>query len=257
VCKRWPGAVRAPERRRPFNCASSTTPPHYELHNPPKWGPECNRGTGLTQTIRNDIHTRAWRSAIRVPMTHNHLHAYLQWPRYQVAWTLNVDNGTLTAQRYVSEVFDVDVLVQRAQTFVLIDDNQNELCQITELDWPMRILRILRNQTCVGMQGLQTLSQLNISGTCLREQFQSTTVQELRHALLEEWVGIPQDDIRWLISSMKRQWQAVFNTNGHYTRYWSHLNVVWPFLRLISALSPMPKNLKSHHPDSTIVTLQW
>ncbi|KAH3888597.1 hypothetical protein DPMN_012635 [Dreissena polymorpha] len=45
------------------------------------------------------------------------------------------------------------------------------------------------------------------------------TIQDLRQALLEEWVRCPQDSIRGLISSMRRRCQSVINANGNHTRY--------------------------------------
>ena len=43
------------------------------------------------------------------------------------------------------------------------------------------------------------------------------TLQELSQALIEEWDGIPQRDLRRLVRSMPRRCQAVINAHGGHT----------------------------------------
>nr|CAH7736103.1 unnamed protein product [Callosobruchus chinensis] len=45
------------------------------------------------------------------------------------------------------------------------------------------------------------------------------TINELQHALLNEWVLIPQEDIRHLILGMPRVMQAIIRTRGGNTRH--------------------------------------
>nr|CAH7723693.1 unnamed protein product [Callosobruchus chinensis] len=44
-------------------------------------------------------------------------------------------------------------------------------------------------------------------------------LNELQHALLEEWDLIPQDDICHLILGMPRRMQAITRARGGHTRY--------------------------------------
>nr|CAH7736102.1 unnamed protein product [Callosobruchus chinensis] len=44
-------------------------------------------------------------------------------------------------------------------------------------------------------------------------------IHELQHALLNEWVLIPQEDIRHLILGMPRVMQAIIRTRGGNTRH--------------------------------------
>nr|CAH7746902.1 unnamed protein product [Callosobruchus chinensis] len=45
------------------------------------------------------------------------------------------------------------------------------------------------------------------------------TLNELQHALLEEWNLIPQEHIRHLILGMPRRMQAIIRSRGGNTRY--------------------------------------
>ena len=117
-----------------------------------------------------------------------------------------IDNGTLTALRYVNEMLDVYVrpnVGAVGENFILMDDNARaHRARIRSPDlnpiehaWDML-------QTAVSSRPVQPAS-----------------VQVLRQALLEEWDQIPQYKIRRLISSMRRRCQAVIEARGHHTRY--------------------------------------
>ena len=51
-----------------------------------------------------------------------------------------------------------------------------------------------------------------------------TTLADLRELLVEEWDVIPQQRVRTLVNSMRRC-QAVINTFGGYTRYYTFLKM--------------------------------
>jgi hypothetical protein len=71
---------------------------------------------------------------------------------------------------------------------------------IVRMDWPARSPDFNPNERAWDML------QKAISS----RHVQSTTVQELRHAIIEEWAKIPLHKVRRLISSMRRRCQAVF-----------------------------------------------
>jgi len=134
-----------------------------------------------------------------------------------------VDNGSLTGQRYVDVILDVYVRPYAGAIgpeFILMDDNAsphramvtNRYLQdatIVRMDWPAR------SPDLNPIEHVWDMLQKAISSRPVKP----TTVQELRRALLEEWVRIPQISIRRLVSSMRRRYQAVINANGHHTRY--------------------------------------
>ena len=134
-----------------------------------------------------------------------------------------IDNGTLTALRYVNEILDVYVRPYAGavgENFILMDDNARahraritdqylEQATIVRMKWPARSpdLNPIEHawdmlQTAVSSRPVQPASE-----------------QELRQALLEEWDQIPQYKIRRLISSMRRRCQLVIEARGHHTRY--------------------------------------
>ena len=134
-----------------------------------------------------------------------------------------IDNGTLTALRYVNEILDVYVRPYAGavgENFILMDDNARahraritdqylEQATIVRMVWPARSPDLNPIEHAWDM--LQTAVS---SGPV-----QSASVQELRQAPLEEWDQIPQCKIRRLISSMRRRCQAVIEARGHHTRY--------------------------------------
>ena len=126
---------------------------------------------------------------------------------------LVIDNGTLTALRYVNEILDVYVRPYAGavgENFILIDDNARA------------------HRACITDQYLeQATIDLNpiehawdmLQTAVSSRPVQLASVQELRQALLEEWDQIAQYKIRRLISSMRRRCQAVIEARGHHTRY--------------------------------------
>ena len=129
-----------------------------------------------------------------------------------------IDNGTLTALRYVNEILDVCVRPYAGavgENFILIDDNARahkasitdqylEQATIVRMEWPLYPIEHAWDmlQTAVSSRPVQ-----------------SASVQQLRQALLEEWDQIPQYKIRRLISGMRRRCHAVIEARGHHTGY--------------------------------------
>ena len=134
-----------------------------------------------------------------------------------------IDNGTLTALRYVNEILDVYVRSYAGavgENFIMMDDNARahrasitdqylEQATIVRMEWPARSPDLNPIEHAWDM--LQTAVSLR--------PVKPASVQELRQALLEEWDQIPQYKIRRLISSMRRCFQAVIEARGHHTRY--------------------------------------
>ena len=134
-----------------------------------------------------------------------------------------IENGTLTAVRYVNEILDVYVRPYAGAIgpdFILMDDNARphrahvtnqflEDTTIERMDWPARS---------------PDLNPIEHAGEMLQRAVsarpvQPTTVPQLRTALLEEWARLPQQQLRGLLSSMQRRCQAVIDALGHHTRY--------------------------------------
>ena len=134
-----------------------------------------------------------------------------------------IDNGTLTAERYVNEILDVHVRPYAGAIgpdFILMDDNACahraritnrylEQAAIVRLDWPAR------SPDLNPIEHTWDMLQKAISS----RQVQPATARELREALIEEWAQLPQHKLRRLIGSMRRRCQAVINAHGHHTRY--------------------------------------
>ena len=127
-----------------------------------------------------------------------------------------IDNGTLTALRYVNEILDVYVRPYAGavgENFILMDDNARaHRARITDQYLEQAtIVRIDLNPIKHAWDMLQTAVS--------SRPVQPASVQELTQPLLEEWDQIPQYKIRRLISSMRRRCQAVIEPRGHHTRY--------------------------------------
>ena len=134
-----------------------------------------------------------------------------------------IDNGTLTALRYVNEILDVYVRPYAGavgENFILMDDNARahtaritdqylEQATIVRMEWPAR------SPDLNPIEHAWDMLQTAVSS----RPVQPASVQELRQALLEEWDSIPQYKIRRLVSSMRRRCQAVIEARGHHTRY--------------------------------------
>ena len=134
-----------------------------------------------------------------------------------------IDNGMLTALRYVNEIFDVYVCPYAGavgENFILMDDNARaHRARITD--------QYLEQATIVRMELPARSPDLNpierawdmLQTAVSSRPVQPASVQELRQALLEEWEQIPQYKIRRLISCMRRHCKAVIEARGHHTRY--------------------------------------
>ena len=134
-----------------------------------------------------------------------------------------IDNGTLTALRYINEILDVYVRPYTGavgENFILMDDNARahraritdqylEQATIVRMEWPARSADLNPIEHAWDMLKTAVSSR----------PVQPASVQELTQALLEEWDQIPQYKIRRLISSMGRRCQAVIEARGHHTRY--------------------------------------
>ena len=134
-----------------------------------------------------------------------------------------IDNGTLTALRYVNEILDVYVRPYAGavgENFILMNDNVRahkaritdqylEQATIVRMEWPAR------SPDLNPIEHAWDMLQAAVSS----RPVQPASVQELRQALLEEWDQIPQYKIRSLISSMRRRCQAVIEARGHHTCY--------------------------------------
>jgi len=207
-----------------------------------------------TQTIRNRLHSvgmRARRPAIRIPLMRNHIQARLQWAQDHITWSLNDWTPVLFTDE---SRFCVDFTDRRARVwritnerfapvcianhdrygggsvmvwagisisdFILMDDNArphramvtNEYLQaetIVRMEWPAR------SPDLNPIEHVWDMLQVAISARPVKP----ITIQDLRQALLEEWVRIPQDSIRGLISSIRKRCKSVINANGNHTRY--------------------------------------
>ena len=134
-----------------------------------------------------------------------------------------IDNGMLTALRYVNEILDVYIRPYAGavgENVILMDDNARahrahitdqylEQATIVRMEWPAR------SPDLNPIEHAWDMLQTAVSS----RPVQATSVQELRQALLEEWDQIPQYKIRRLISSMQRRCQAVIEARGHHTGY--------------------------------------
>ena len=156
----------------------------------------------------------------------------------------------MTAQRYVREVLDVYVRPYAGAIVsecMLMDDNArphramvtNEYLQaetIVRMEWPAR------SPDLNPIEHVWDMLQVTISARPVKP----ITIKDLRQALLEEWVRIPQDSIRGLISSMRRRCQSVINANGNHTRYWKDtlsFCKLWQYFKLRHTCT---KTFKSH-----------
>ena len=134
-----------------------------------------------------------------------------------------IDNGTLTAERYVNEILDIHVRPYAGAIgprFILMDDNARphrgrvtnqflETETIVRMEWPAR------SPDMNPIEHVWDMLQRAVSA----RPIQPITVAQLRVALLEEWAALPQQKIRTLIRSMQRRCQALINARGHHTKY--------------------------------------
>ena len=152
------------------------------------------------------------------------------WAGISAQWKRDlhvIDNGTLTAPRYVNEILDVYVRPYAGavgENFILMDKNARahraritdqylEQATIARMEWPAR------SPDLIPIEQLKEHAWDMLQTAVSSRPVKPASVQELRQALLEEWDQIPQYKIKRLISSMWRRCQAVIEVRGHHTRY--------------------------------------
>ena len=152
------------------------------------------------------------------------------WAGISALWKTDlhvIDNGTLTALRYVNEILDAYVRPYAGavgENFILMDENARahtaritdqylEQATIARMEWPSR------SPDLHPIEQLKEHAWDMLQTAVSSRPVQPPSVQELRQAFLEEWDQIPQYKIRRLISSMWRLCQAVIEVRGHHTRY--------------------------------------
>lgn len=134
-----------------------------------------------------------------------------------------IRNGSLTAQRCVNEVLDVQVR-HRAEAegdnFIFMHDGARphaagivrqylQSHNITTLGWPACSPDLNPIEHVWDQLGRSIRSRQN----------QPTTLGELEIALREEWERLPQENLRWLIRTMPQRIRAVISVRGGNTRY--------------------------------------
>lgn len=141
------------------------------------------------------------------------MHAGEDWPDYRRKWH---SDGSKICQWDLGCVRPSICWCNIEPDFILMDENATlhrvkvtnqypQASTIVRMDWPAR------SPDLNPIEHAWYMLQNAISARPVKP----TTIQGLRRALLEELVRIPQDNIRRLISSMRRRCQAVINVNGH------------------------------------------
>lgn len=134
-----------------------------------------------------------------------------------------IDGGSLTAHRYITEILEPHVMPfapfigpdfvfmhdnARPHTARVVRDYLNEI-GITQMDWPAR---------SPDMNPIEHV--WDVIGRKVRERTPPPrNVEELKLALTEEWVNLPQEMIESVIRSMGRRIQALIRARGGNTRY--------------------------------------
>lgn len=134
-----------------------------------------------------------------------------------------IENGSLTAHRYVTEVLEPHVMPFApfiGQNFIFMHDNArphtasivNSYLRevgINQMDWPAR---------SPDMNPIE--HAWDILGRRVRQRNPAPrNVEELKLALVEEWDNLPQEMIDSLIQSMGNRIQALLRARGGNTRY--------------------------------------
>ena len=134
-----------------------------------------------------------------------------------------IENGTLTAVRYVNEILDVYIRPYAGAIgadFILMDDNARphrehvtnqylEDATMVRMDWPAR------SPDMNPIEHAWDMLQKAISARLV----QPTTVPQLRTTLHEGWARLPQQQLRRLFSNTPMRCQTVIGARGHHTRY--------------------------------------
>lgn len=134
-----------------------------------------------------------------------------------------VENGSLTAHRYIEEILDPHVVPYApfiGENFIFMQDNARphaancvseylNLVGIETMNWPARSPDMNPIEHVWAMLGRKIRSRLVVPDN----------LNALRRALLEEWEAISQEYIQTLIESMPRRMEAVIRARGGNTRY--------------------------------------
>ena len=101
-------------------------------------------------------------------------------------------------------LMDYNARPQRAR----VTDEYPQTTTMERMDWPAR------SPDLSPIEHARVMLQIAISA----RPVQSTMVQKLQQALLDAWARIPQQTIRRLISSMRRRWRELIQSNGHHLK---------------------------------------
>lgn len=134
-----------------------------------------------------------------------------------------ISNGSLTAQRYITEVLEPHVMLfapsigenfifmhdnTRRHTVRIVSDYLNEV-GITQMGWPARSPAMNPIEHVWDYLG-RKVRQRNLA---------PNNVEELKSALVGEWNNLPQELIDNVIQSMGNRIQALIRARGGNTRY--------------------------------------
>ena len=131
-----------------------------------------------------------------------------------------VENGSLTAMRCFNEILDQFVRLYAGvirPDFILMDDNASpHHAHVTNA--------YLERETVVRMDCPALSPDLNpiehtwdmLQHAVSARPVQPRTFQELKDALVAEWRLIPRNQIRTLITSMRRRCRAVIDARGRH-----------------------------------------
>lgn len=134
-----------------------------------------------------------------------------------------IENGTLTARRYVTEILNEYVgpfLVEMGENAVFMQDNARphtaqivfdylQEVGITRMEWPARSPDLNPIEHAWDELG-RRVRQRNPPPITLRD---------MKLALIEEWQNIPQHRLRNLVESMPNRITAVLRARGGNTKY--------------------------------------
>lgn len=134
-----------------------------------------------------------------------------------------IENGTLNAHRYVTEILSPYVqptLAVLGENSIFMDDNARAHRSgdvgaymmevgIRRLDWPAR------SPDLNPIEHVWDLLKRRVRSVQPAPQ----TITELKNAITAEWERIPQETIRGILTSMPRRMQAVISARGGHTPY--------------------------------------